>query len=144
MAAAAFYEATAGGQGFKDKWGNWYATGDLLKGARRVPTPFPAPPWFDAWFDSLIADPVWDLTKPFRNRQLHQIQSRSVTIHVPTITGRVHVGGTPRPAPAATPTARSVEQFGPTVTSTGLAVNEHYDEVSDFTLRHWTSFWRHF
>lgn len=144
VAAAAFYEAASVNGGFKNRWGNWYATGDLYQGSLRASTPFAAPLWFDAWFDGLIADPAWDLTKPFRNRQLHQVQPRSAAISVPTITATVHVGGSPASPPPPSRPAQSVEQFGSTLNSTGLDVNKHYDEVGSFTLRHWSSFWQQF
>jgi hypothetical protein len=144
VASAAFWEAATPGKGFKDKRDKWYSTGDLLKGAKREATPFPAPPWFDSWFDALVAHGAWDLTKPYRNRQLHQIQSRSVAMHVPTVTVTASVGGSrrePRPTP---PPASSVEQFGPTITPGGRDVQQHYDEVSAFVLAQWTAFWQHF
>jgi hypothetical protein len=145
VASAAFWEAATKTDGLKNlKSGSWYSTGDLDKWSKRAPTPFDAPPWFDKWFDEMMADPAWGLTKPFRNRQLHQIQPRSVELRLPTVELRVRVGGAAPPPKPAADTGSSIEQFGHQVTPGGLDVNQHYAEVSAFVLTHWTSFWRHF
>jgi hypothetical protein len=89
------------------------------------------------------ADPAWTLTKPYRNRQLHQTRPRSVELTLPTVTVTVNVGGKdPSPTLPVDP-ASSVEQFGPTVTPGARDVNQHDAKVSTFTPTHWTSFWQH-
>ena len=140
VASAAFWKAETPDEGL-NKRGNWYSTGDLLNGA---PPGFKAPPWFDSWFSTLVADGAWKLTKPYRNRQLHQIQPRSVQVYLSTVTVTASVGGSrpePRPTP---PPASSVEQFGSTITPGGRDVQQHYDEVSTFVRAQWTAFWQHF
>lgn len=140
VAAAAFHAATGSDSGTK-KNGNWYATGDLTASK---PPPFQTPAWFPAWFDTLAADSRWDLTKPFRNRQLHQVQSRSVVIAVPTIYTAAVAGGEPTPLPPPTSPPVGIEQFGAAVVPGGRNVADHYDEVRAFTLEHWSAFWKHF
>lgn len=144
VASAAFWEAHAATDGLKDRWGNWYSTGDLFKGSMRRRTPFSAPPWFDAWFDAVVADPAWTLTKPFRNRQLHQVQPRSIGLSVPTATITVNGAGREPPQQSPADSESAVEQFGTTVKPGARDVNQHYAEVSAFALDQWTSFWQNF